>query len=156
MTKRKKIILYIILAMIILLTVKVAYFEFFKTCGDCGKPVVGGPVDNEEQRIEISLADNKIATITVDAVGNLNLDLGQNQSAETARLEQAVAEIANRPALKLVAENEEMINGKKALVMKEMGVLKADSAYIYAVRETLLKEFNFTAEVEKAKNPIFN
>lgn len=68
---------------------------------------------------------------------------------ETAKLEQTVAEIAKRPSLKLVAENEEMINGQKALVMKEIGVLKTDPEYIYAVRETLATEFGFKTKIEK-------
>lgn len=42
-----------------------------------------------------------------------------------------------------------MINGQKALVTKEIGVLKTDSAYIYAVREILAMEFGFKAEIEK-------
>lgn len=33
----KKIILYIVLAIIIFVVVKIAYFEFLKLCGNCGK-----------------------------------------------------------------------------------------------------------------------
>ncbi len=49
MIRRNKIILYIILAIIILLTAKIAYFEIFKTCGNCGKPAVENPSDTNER-----------------------------------------------------------------------------------------------------------
>lgn len=45
----KKVILYIVLAVVLVLAAKIAYFELFKTCGDCGEPEVN-PASYSESR----------------------------------------------------------------------------------------------------------
>lgn len=104
---------------------------------------------DEEPTNPQNLKEIKIATVIVAPDGNLTLNILKKDNLQIKQLQQAVEAIASRPGLKLVGESEEIINGQKALVMREFGVSKTDANYIYAVKETLAMEFGFKSEIEK-------
>lgn len=116
--------------------------------------MIGVYVDEQPNNPK-NLKEIKIATITVAPDGNLKLNILQNDAFNIKRLQEAMAAIVARPGLKLVGESEEIINGYKALVMKDFAVLKTDSNYPFAVAETLTMEFGLKAQVEKETSSIF-
>jgi hypothetical protein len=74
-------------------------------------------------------------------------------AAAVEKVRSAVVMIAQRPALRLTVENEEMVNGVRSLVMKEISVQKGGQNYMYAVREVLVSEFGLTAEIKRKQIP---
>jgi len=130
------IFLVIIIGIFVLLNIKTGKIN----------PIINTP---ESKTIVVFVKEIKVANIAVDnSNGDLILNTLVNDTQDIARLKSALSEIENRPALKLKVENEEMINGEKALVMKEISVLKTDLEYIYAVEEALKFEFGFEAKID--------
>ena len=52
MTKRRKIIFLVILAIFIALLAWLVFYELFKTCGDCGKPPINKTPTAKQARLE--------------------------------------------------------------------------------------------------------
>ncbi len=115
----------------------------------CKEDIKIGVFTDEEPLNPNNLKKIKIAVITVRmSDGNLSLDPAVGADIDMTQLKNALDEIRKRPALTLTSESERIINGQKVLAMEAREVVKDDTDYAYAVRETLAMEFGLQAEVE--------
>ncbi len=106
-------------------------------------------VDTNKRVVIVFDGSTKIANVEVDSTDNsLKLKTLVDDDSNIDKLTKAVEEIDKRPALKVMTENERLINGVKSFVMEEIPISKTDQAYIYAVEETLSSEFGFETELE--------
>lgn len=162
-TETKRIIFGIAIATVLIFLTTILFAVFTKDTRDEMQPPTDSSATNTSENRVIAvfveadpgssenLEQIKVATIIVLPDGSLELHALQKYTWAFFRLENALKDIAARPELKLTGETEEVIDGRKALVMTEYSVSKTDRDYLYGVVNALNSEFGFYAEIEYAE-----